>query len=1306
MNEFRTKSLDGKKIHEIRKSLELTQEAFAKELGVTKITVARWESGERTCKSAHAENVIKLEQTRYNHIVRGVTTIFSVRPDDLSRMESKEALRAIRDLLWCKCRRTGIPINDTDMCEAEIKDGGIDLRINARISTATDDILPGLNCFQVKSGKSKKPSEKWILEELFKSVDPSKVLRTNLGTEVQRCLDEDGRYVLVFSGLDMTGKQISECENFLRKHFKTCGYTNAKVEVWSQQKLIGMFSAFPSLCLQITKRDDLCFKDYLSWKMESNMQRDFHPSQDINLLIQEIRTHLYKTDPCHIRLIGPSGVGKTRLALETLSHPDLAPLIVYISDSEDFHKTQLFNKLCRSDSEYFIILVLDNCSPQRCKEIWNSLYGRSNRCKIISIYEENYRSNDLFEHVFTCPILDQSGIQKIIEHYIENTHDLTRWTALCGGLPLMAHILGKELYDDPERVLREPSLGWIWEKYIKGRNSDENTEHRRVVLEYISLFKRFGFEGSKKDESEFIYKLIRKRNPNIGLDKFQSIIVALKKEGILKGSTTLHITPELLHLYLYRCFWESRPGFISKELIETMPSQLASWFWQMFSYAPSSQILIHQIDELLDLKKPLYPSKLFNSRESDILNHLSSAFPGIVLGYIKMKLDKLSRNELLSFTEGRQDLVWSLEKILWREEFFEKAVFLLLRLAEAENATNSNNSKGTFVRIFSLIRGAAPTTVSFEKRMEILKFVLFDSPSTTYEVGLEACKEALSIYSKPRLIGPEYQGLQKTFLPWVSKTLSEHREQYKIVWDLLVRSIKNRSLDERTKAILILIQSGKDLLRYEEMQQTIFNTFESLIDDEATDLPYFLFILTELIRRKFEKLAPEVLTKLKELERKITGTTFHSRLRRWVFFATCNDNYNDEEEDGAGDQQIKLLASEAISNIDLLKDGLTDLVMGKNMAIFELGKCLGQRDKKRELFTLIKNSYTQNIRNATWFFFSGYLKAIFELNPAIWEVFIDELVRDNSFCKFIGVLVRESGFTDASLEKLFREYEKERLEIECLSCFRHSSQLKVLRLETIQTLVRYLLKKNKCIDALKILKRIYGNNKKSDSLPEELTYQVLKDVSVSASVDTMCDYDWNHIADSFISQFPDKSCDIFESILDRICHHGERFFSSEIIKKIIDNDPPRCWFLITSKLSLLNENSVFQFIQGCKSNRIDLSYFPLVSILNWVAECPKYRASIIAQMVSPILKENCSDCLVRELLNRYPKEIENVLLQKFLSGMWIGSESAHFENKCNIAKQWLQTETSMRVREWLKKYIDILSKLVEEAKIREERLEF
>ena len=727
-------------------------------------------------------------------------------------MESNEALRAIRDLLWCKCRRLGIPISDTDMCEAEIKDGGIDLRINARISTATDDILPGLNCFQVKSGKSKKPSEKWILKELFNSVDQSEVSQTNLGTEVQRCLDEDGRYVLVFSGLDMTGKQISECENSLRKAFKKCGYTNAKVDVWSQQKLIGMFSAFPSLCLQITKRDDLCFKDYLSWKMESNMQREFYQSQGIKLLIQEIRTHLYKNDPCHIRLIGPSGVGKTRLALEALSHRDLAPLVVYISDSEDFHKTQLFNKLCRSDSEYFIILVLDNCSSQRCKEIWNSLYGRFNQCKIISIYEENYRSNDLFERVFTCPILDQSGIQKIIEHYIENTHDLTRWTALCGGLPLMAHILGKKLYDDPESILQEPSLDWICDKYIKGRNFDENNEHRRVVLEYLSLFRRFGFEESKKEESKFVYELVKKGNPDIGWDKFQSIVITLRKENILKGRVTLYITPNLLHLYLYHCFWEKHIDFLSKELIESMPPQLTMWFWQMFCYAPNSKIVTQQIEQLLNSQKPIYPSKMFVSKESSILHELSQAFPDIVLDYIKAKVDQLSSEELFKFTKGRQDIVWALENILWREELFNKAALTLLKLAETENATNSNNSKGTFVRIFTLICGAAPTTVSFEKRMEILKFVLFDSPSATYEVGLEACKEALSIHSKPRLIGSECQGLRKTFLPWIPKTLSEHRRQYKIVWDLLVSSIKNRSLDDRTKGIFILIQSGRDLL--------------------------------------------------------------------------------------------------------------------------------------------------------------------------------------------------------------------------------------------------------------------------------------------------------------------------------------------------------------------------------------------------------------------------------------------------------------------------------------------------------------
>jgi DNA-binding transcriptional regulator YiaG len=42
----------GERIRILRKNLKLTQQSFAKKLGVTKLTVARWELGKRKCKGS------------------------------------------------------------------------------------------------------------------------------------------------------------------------------------------------------------------------------------------------------------------------------------------------------------------------------------------------------------------------------------------------------------------------------------------------------------------------------------------------------------------------------------------------------------------------------------------------------------------------------------------------------------------------------------------------------------------------------------------------------------------------------------------------------------------------------------------------------------------------------------------------------------------------------------------------------------------------------------------------------------------------------------------------------------------------------------------------------------------------------------------------------------------------------------------------------------------------------------------------------------------------------------------------------
>ena len=59
-----------------------------------------------------------------------------------------------------------------------------------------------------------------------------------------------------------------------------------------------------------------------------------------------------------------------------------------------------------------------------------------------------------------------------------------------------------------------------------------------------------------------------------------------------------------------------------------------------------------------------------------------------------------SVDDLREFKSGRHYVVRALERIAQQSAYFERAARLLLRLAEAENETYSNNATGTFQELF------------------------------------------------------------------------------------------------------------------------------------------------------------------------------------------------------------------------------------------------------------------------------------------------------------------------------------------------------------------------------------------------------------------------------------------------------------------------------------------------------------------------------------------------------------------------------------------------------------------------------
>ena len=475
----------------------------------------------------------------------------------------------------------------------------------APLSKHSDIIAPGNNSYQIKSGKTFKPwQESVIKEELFGTKTPE---RQHLGESIRACLDADGTYVLVCTGIDLVDSEQSTARNHIKKYLESCGYPNPKVDVWSQNKLVGFLKLFPSLALWVNGNDGGIFQTHNSWSQDANMRFPFVSGQVQNDSIAIIQNGLRQNDDTvHVRVWGEPGIGKTRLVLESTKTDDLSPLVIYCLASQ-FRDSVLMNQLIRDDNQFSVVLVIDECDTDSRSYIWDKLRYRGSRIKLITIYNDYEEQAESITYHVIEPLAHEQIRNIIVEEYGIPEAQADGWAELCDGSPRVAHVIGWNLVNHPEDVLKPPGTVDIWERYIAAGDADrEKTEERRSVLQYLALFKRFIYEQSAEEEVEAIAQKIEAANPQITRDKFQTIIDQLRERRILQGESTLYITPKALHIKLWSQWWASRiPLFNLERFTQGLTPRLVEWFYEMFQYAAESDAASEIVKELLGPERPL-----------------------------------------------------------------------------------------------------------------------------------------------------------------------------------------------------------------------------------------------------------------------------------------------------------------------------------------------------------------------------------------------------------------------------------------------------------------------------------------------------------------------------------------------------------------------------------------------------------------------------------------------------------------------------------------------------------------------------
>ena len=1263
---------------------------------------------------------------RPSSINRRLTTVpstFAPHPNELGQLDSKQGPSLFLSLLRCEAIANGLSPKDVVLSSnSNAPDGGIDAKVD-NSPTSNSLLAKGSTYYQIKTGSGFKPWQPGALKkELF---DKS---RKRLGNAVKTCLEQNGTYALVTLGHDLLPHQHTDAVTHLTNLFQACGYAEPKVAVYGQGQIAGELDKYPSLCLDLIGLDDGGFRTIEDWENNAQMQVVLQLGSEQEKFIKEIRAALQENAVQHIRVLGEPGIGKTRLVLESVSDDDIAPSVVYVPSGEAFQKSKLFNELLKSD-RYSVTLVIDDCDNRDRASIWKALKVRSG-IKLITIDHGPDETHDSAMRTYHCPPLADEQIKNILFGYLQQNADLHNWAGWCSGSPRVAHLVGENLKSNPDHVLRSPADVPIWDRYIIGHKEMDSreAEQHRIVLRHIALFHRFGFESPVSDEGEFICDLVKEIDSTMTWGRFQTIVQHYRDKRILQGSHTLFIVPKALHVHLWVDFWNKHGrGFSFQAFMERIPPGMEHWFFQLFIYAHGSRPAQDEVKKILSTTGPFSAHDFLVSEAGlRFLNYLSEADPAGTLALLERTIKTWSHEQLYAWHTGRQDIVFALEKIVVWDEYFTRAVNVLIPMALAENARYSNNSKELLLSLFNVGLGwTTATQAPPSKRFPILKDLVMSNDAGRRALGLEMCQQWLKTEDNPRIVGAENQGLKPTIEFWRPKTYGEVFDYWRQVLRFLRVEMKGFSTADRNRVAEVFVTAAQDFvhfMRIEEMAGEVMDILFELAEDKEIDRKSLArFVRLVLWRHSDDSsddLDETILSRVRKLDKVLTGTSLWDRTEHYVLHGTWEESYvfqgGERKESKLPGKRVRDLAGEYMRDFAAFSEHLPKLVRASGGRLPELGMECGKLAKSKfdeELLKHIESGHADI--NAS--FVSGYLGGLRTQDEKRWETLLPRLLHNHVTRKIAIDCIGPSGFTESLLRDMLILLREGKIDSAAFAGFAFRQDRDTISDHLFQEIIATLLRradKTSVNICGRFVYDYYFAQGSSADFPEELVFEVL--TMLSETDDLMSMYYWNEIAKGFIKKHPTRSVELLNEMLRnmrRISHHGASGYIAEIADKIVLDHPLEAWEIISERLTSKPENrrTVIHWLADTRSEDMPkqsaANYLPAEEVVRWIKEDPEQRQRLILEILPKTLDQVTGGRLTRLFIEEFcddARMASNLFLYFHVGVQW-GPESDYLSGKRDAARQWLKEILSVKIQSWLGKYIDYLNDRIEAAKIREER---
>ena len=943
--------LTPEEIRAIREGLGLSQVEAGQLIGGGPSAFGKYESGTTKPAAAVAKMLRLLEASpeaadtllgsRNRPMANAGISPLEVSGEHISTLTSGAFHQLWRKLLVAEAHSYGLPLDGIHVASnITAPDGGEDGRIVWEGGPDRTPFLPHRYCsFQLKAG----------------GISPRAAAADVLASDgtvaetVGSALEQGARYIML-SSRPYTQKEISGRTEKIRDAILGAGLSvdEEQVTFRDADQIATWVNQHPSVAIWVKEQTQPgtigSFRSLRHWAGRAeHVGSPWVDDARLRSCRSDLRERVYKSRSV-VRVVGLSGIGKSRLALEALKDTEedvgyhsLSDLVLYAVQSEAGPEAIITAVQALADTGSRAIVVVDQCEIDTHRILAGIALRGDSRLSLVTIVDE-VPPSPLDDDTIKIDPAPDSVIDGIIEatSYKLPSADRTRLARFSKGFPQIA-ISICQAWDRSIPIAFAADTDLV-NAFVLGRG----TLDKDNVLKSAALLSTFGLiriDDTRSDHLSEIAAFGRGLDADslyAGIQELISRDVAQRRGGLVA------LQPRPIAMNLAERQWrEWRPETWERLLVEDAQPEYKVRAAQQLALLNTTDISRQVVEYLCRLGGSFDSQERFSqSSHVEVLSALAEIAPSVVLDQIERVLDGYGN---LSEVEGgvRRCLVESLEKISFPSDTFSDGARILLQLAAAENEIWANNATGQFKGLFPVVLGG--TEANGDTRLDFLDEVA-ETNDPTQRILIAEALVAGSQTNGFRLVqGPELQGSRPALHSWRPATTED---AHRYISGCVSRLAEFAKLDDPVGRVARagLAQKLPGLVTSGFVDIVAMAVEEVISEHEYW--PEALDSMERVVSYHSDRLDADTAARVRRLLADLAPKNLKSRVRflvtdmPWDYRYVKDMDFSELEK--LQDDEVRELAKELLDNPILLHSSLSQVSVGEQRKAYILGESIAE----------------------------------------------------------------------------------------------------------------------------------------------------------------------------------------------------------------------------------------------------------------------------------------------------------------------------------------------------------------------------